>query len=81
MLGLLLGLLTFDTVTTVNNNIKKKEQARKRDFRIYEIKRKLNRGLVPAHYRDCSCPKCETIRLELHTELKTLITQKTQESK
>lgn len=81
MLGLLLGWMAYDTVTTVNRRIDRKQKAQKRDFRIYEIERKLRKGLNRNHYIDCSCKKCKVKKLSLETELKSLITQKTQESK
>ena len=81
MLGLFLGLMAYDTVKTVNDNIERNQKAQKRDHRILEIERRLTRGVTQNHRHNCICRLCVNRRRSLEAELKELIRLKTQESK
>ena len=73
MFGLFLGLITYDTLTSVSKKIEEKEKAEKRSKRIKELQWILRRPMTRTHYIDCKCLLCTRRREDYTTEFNTLV--------
>ena len=76
MLSILLGLLTYDTIKTVNKQFKDREKAEKRNQLIKKLQFRLRRPMTRTHPINCSCRLCNVRREKCITELNTLGTAK-----
>jgi hypothetical protein len=73
MLGLFLGLITYDTVTTVSKNIKRKEDKAARKKKFKDLQWRLSRPMTRNHYLDCKCRLCVRRREDCTLEFNMLL--------
>lgn len=73
MLGLLLGLFTYDTVTTFNRDVKERKEQEVRQKRLRELQYQLKNPVTKGHRTKCICQLCINRRSRLADEHNTLL--------
>jgi len=73
MIGLLLGLMAYDTATTISRNIQKKEDEAERKKKLKELQWKLRRPMTRNHFIDCKCQLCVRRREDYTLEFNLLL--------
>ena len=73
MIGLILGLMAYDTATTISKNIQKKEDEAARKKKLKDLQRRLSRPMTRNHYLDCKCLLCVRRREDYTLEFNLLL--------
>jgi hypothetical protein len=73
MIGLILGLMAYDTATTISKNIQKKEDEAARKKKLKDLQWRLSRPMTRNHYLDCKCLLCVRRREDYTLEFNLLL--------